>query len=141
MGSDFAADFTSRSFYRRHRLRQCGRYFPDADDFAYSLTANATASEVNAENEARHQVKTTRLMWVNGEFDPWRPAAVSTDLGLAATRDVPAWVIAKGTHCNDILLQNGQNNPAVRSVVDAEVKKMRQWVGEFYQMPGRQRRQ
>lgn len=80
---------------------------------------------------------TTRLMYANGQFDPWRDSTVSSDSRpggpLQSTPQLPVRVIPGGIHCTDYYAQNWAVNPKLQCIVNAEVANMVQWVDEFYQ--------
>ncbi|POR33927.1 Thymus-specific serine protease [Tolypocladium paradoxum] len=137
-GSD--SGLVSEHFIRDYYLRQCANFFPDVGSFTYGLKKGRTVEQVNAKTGGWDYVNTTRLMWVNGEYDPWRPATVSADLRpggpLKSTKEAPVWVLPKAAHCNDLIVKNGVANPAVMEVIKAEVAQMKEWVGEFYKQKG-----
>lgn len=133
-GSD--TGIVSEHYTRDYWRRQCGYYFPNVGSFTYGLNKGRTVEQVNAKTGGWNHVNTTRLMWVNGEYDPWRPATVSADRRpggpLKSTKEAPVWVLPKAAHCNDLIIQNGLANPAVMEIIQAEVAQMKEWVGEFY---------
>lgn len=86
---------------------------------------------------------TQRLVWVNGEYDPWRSATVSADLRkggpLKSTKKAPVYVIPAGIHCSDLITANSAANEGVKEVVDAVVETITGWVDEFYEEKGKRR--
>jgi len=76
------------------------------------------------------------LIWTNGEFDPWRPAGMSSTYRpngpLASTPEHPLQIIPGGFHCSDLILDNAAANAGVQEVVDNEVKQIVEWVAEWY---------
>lgn len=80
---------------------------------------------------------TERLIWTNGEFDPWRTASMSSEFRpggpLPSTEQHPLQIIPGGFHCSDLILKNGKVNAGVQQVIDNEVKQIVEWVGEFYE--------
>jgi hypothetical protein len=78
-----------------------------------------------------------RLLWVNGEFDPWRTSGVSSEFRpggpLVSTKEQPVMIVPGGFHCSDLRASNGVANAAVQRVVDAEIAQLKAWVGEYYQ--------
>ena len=79
----------------------------------------------------------TRLIWTNGEFDPWRSSGVSSEYRpggpLVSTPEQPVQIIPGGFHCSDLIASNGIANEGVQKVIDNEVAQLKTWVDEFYQ--------
>lgn len=115
---------------------QCRNMFPREGNRTYGLKLGRTARETNRRTGGWGRVNTTRLMWVNGELDPWRAATVSADERpggpLTFTPEAPVWVLPGGVHCSDVLTRNAEANPALRRVVDDVLKTMKKWVDEYY---------
>jgi hypothetical protein len=116
--------------------RQCGLYFPPAPDGTeYGIAEGRTYEDVNGYTDGWDNVNTTRLIYVNGEFDPWREASVSSDLRpegpLASTEYVPVKIVPGGFHTSDLVTQNGAVNAGVQKVIDEVVEQIAEWVGEF----------
>ena len=139
--------------------RQCALFFPPADSSgggngssgyggdgpagstpAYGLAHGLTAADVNARTGGWTRMNTTRVMWANGEFDPWRDATVSADQRpdgpLQSTAAAPVHVIPDGIHCSDLLTKAGRANAGVAAVQKAETETMLGWVKEFYEGEG-----
>lgn len=79
---------------------------------------------------------TTRLIWTNGQYDPWKDATVSSDYKpggpFNGTVEAPVQVIPAGIHCSDLIAENGAVNEGVKEVQDNEVAQIKAWVEEFY---------
>jgi hypothetical protein len=117
-------------------IRQCGLYFPPAPDGTeYGIAEGRTEEDVNGYTDGWRNVNTTRLIYVNGEFDPWREASVSSDLRpegpLEGTEWVPVKIVPGGFHTSDLVTQNGAVNAGVKKVIDEVVEQIAEWVGEF----------
>lgn len=93
-------------------------------------------SAVNAYTHGWDIANSTRLIWTNGQFDPWRSSGVSSQFRpggpLASTASVPLQIIPGGFHCSDLILENGVVNEGVQRVIDNEVAQIKKWVGEYY---------
>ncbi|KAH8671658.1 serine carboxypeptidase S28 [Xylariales sp. PMI_506] len=120
--------------------RQCSNFFPTTSGFTFASNRGVSETTFNDQTTGWDETQTTRLLYVNGEFDPWRSASVSSvfrDNGagpLSATSDgVPVIVIENATHCNDLSMHNGLVNSAVAAAQAAEVSQICTWVAEFYQ--------
>lgn len=72
---------------------------------------------------------------MNGEFDPWREAGVSSDFRpggpLASTARVPVFVVPGGFHASEITTLNGVVNRGCRDVIDKVIGTLEEWVGEW----------
>lgn len=128
--------YPSTLFDTNYWRRQCAMYFPDTNGHVVGIKQGKSAETVNKRTNGWNNVDTERLLWVNGQYDPWRSATVASDFRpggpLQYTEKVPAYLIPKAAHCNDMIIKNAQVNEGVKKVVDAEVKKMKEWVDEFY---------
>ena len=130
----------SRRVTAAYWQRQCGLFFPTETDssgtYSYGSAEGRTVSTVNKVTEGWDDTSTTRLMWVNGEFDPWRTSGVSSQFRpggpLKSTSSAPVFLIPKGIHCSDLIIRNSVANAGVAAVVNQEIKQMQTWVSEFY---------
>lgn len=122
----------SRLVNKAYWRSQCTLWFPELET---GIEEGKSASSVNAYTGGWNEVDTTRLMFANGQWDPWRDATVSSKFRpggpLQSTPKLPVRVVEHGTHCSDLYGQNWAVNPGVKAVADAEVENMRQWVSEF----------
>lgn len=113
---------------------QCSYYFPTLE------LSTKSVETVNAYTGGWDVTNTTRLMYANGEFDPWRPATVSSELRpggpLESTEQLPVRLVEGGVHCSDLYGQNWAVNEGVKAIADAEVAQMAEWVAEFYTQKG-----
>jgi hypothetical protein len=117
-------------------IRQCGLFFPDGPEGeTYGIKEGKTEEEVNDYTGGWDIVNTTRLLYVNGEFDPWREASVSSDIRpggpLNSTEKVPVYMVPGGIHVSDLVTKNGDVNAGVRAVQDKVVAQLSAWVDEF----------
>ncbi|CEJ92884.1 hypothetical protein VHEMI08511 [[Torrubiella] hemipterigena] len=114
----------------------CASMFPDENGFSYGLKLGRTEDQVNQKTGGWNHVNTKRLMWINGEFDPWRPATVSSVYRpggpLESTKDAPVYLIPGAAHCNDFYPANGNYNAVARKIFDDMVQNVVTWVNEFY---------
>lgn len=116
--------------------RQCSLYFPPINGFTFNSAHNRSTSPMNTWTSGWDDTNTTRLIWVNGEFDPWREAgvsAVSRPGGpLRSTAQAPVLVVPGGHHGSDMTLANAEVNKGAKAVIDTITVQMKAWVGEFY---------
>ncbi|KAK2606354.1 hypothetical protein QQS21_003285 [Conoideocrella luteorostrata] len=116
--------------------KQCPLFFPEVNGHQVGMVKGVRAEDVNRRTGGWDNVNTTRLLWVNGEYDPWRSASVASDFRpggpFKGDEERPSYVIPKAAHCNDMIVRNAAVNEGAKKVVDAEVKKMKEWVDAFY---------
>jgi hypothetical protein len=127
----------SRLVTAQYWERQCGLYFPPSPDgFTYGR-GGKTAHDVNGGTKGWKLTNTTRLIWTNGQFDPWKTSGVSSEYRpggpLQSTPQAPVQIIPGGFHCSDLLARNGKANAGVQTVIDNEVAQIKAWVAEYYQ--------
>jgi len=111
--------------------RQCDLYFPtEKGIYTYrsKLDPNENVHKVNKWTQGWRLEDTTRLIWTNGEYDPWRSGSVSAESrpggSLVSTAKHPVNVIPNGIHCYDLLLKNGAADPGTQNVIDINVKQI-----------------
>ena len=131
------ASIVSRLVTAEYFQRQCDLFFPEVNGFTYGSTnPEVNPQSVNARTKGWELTNTTRLIWANGEFDPWRTSGVSSQFRpggpLPSTEQHPLNIIPGGFHCSDLLLENAKVNAGVQQVVDNEVAQIVSWVKEFY---------
>ncbi|KAH8886065.1 endoprotease endo-Pro [Thozetella sp. PMI_491] len=115
--------------------RQCPLYFPPSDGYTYGSGRGLTPEDFNAKYGGWDIVNTTRLIYVNGEFDPWRDSTVSSHFRpggpLQSTEQVPVKLVPGGVHCPDLLARNGAANPGLAKIQAEVVEIVKGWVAEF----------
>lgn len=130
----------SKYYTTKDARDQCERYFPDEAGFTYGLKRNQTTEQIVEKTSGWNNIHTTRLIYVNGEFDPWRPETVSSEIRpggpLASTPEVPVFLVKGGSHCPELVMQNAEVNRALAAQVKDIVSILAKWVGEFYTEKG-----
>lgn len=125
----------SRLVTAEYWIRQCGLYFPPEDGQTYGIAKGKTEAEVNAYDGGWYIDNSTRLIYGNGGFDPWREATVSSDLRpdgpLQSTAAVPVNIVPGGFHTSDLITANGVANAGCQAVIDKEVTQLAEWVAEY----------
>jgi hypothetical protein len=134
----------SRLVTAQYWQRQCGLFFPTEDGFTYGSSPEhrpqRTTDTPNKETDGwflpSEAKATTRLIWTNGEFDPWRTSGVSSEFRpggpLVSTPEAPVQIIPGGFHCSDLRASNGIANEGVQTVIDNEIAQIKTWVAEYY---------
>lgn len=116
--------------------RQCKVFFPTEDGYTFGIAKGKDVQNVNAYTGGWYKTNTERLIWANGEFDPWKDATVSSDFRpggpLKSTTKAPVNVIPGGIHCSDMLARNGVANAGVQKIINTEVATIKGWVNDYY---------
>lgn len=114
----------------------CESAFPDVNGFKYGIKEGRSAATVNSYTGGWDATNTTRLLWINGELDPWRGATVSSQSRpggpLKSTKQAPVFMLPGASHCNDeptwyILEKDKTLGP----IVKAAMAQIKEWVKEF----------
>ncbi|KAI0179393.1 peptidase S28 [Hypoxylon sp. FL1284] len=125
--------------------RQCELFFLREGDYTYASGRGKTAADINAHTKGwrlpEYLDAESRLLFVNGEFDPWRSASVASVFRpdgpfLSASTlhpdpDVPSILIPGARHCNDLRRANAVN-PDIESAQATIVAQMASWTEDFY---------
>jgi hypothetical protein len=117
--------------------RQCALFFPTVNGYTYgsAISPDNNVHQANKHTGGWRLEDTTRLIWTNGQFDPWRDSGVSSDFRpggpLPSTPQHPLQIIPGGFHCSDLRLKNGVFNAGVQQVIDNEVAQIVAWVAEY----------
>ncbi|KAI8965241.1 peptidase S28 [Daldinia sp. FL1419] len=105
---------------------QCRLFFPKECEFTYASALGKTASDVNVHTKGwrlpEYLDDESRLLWVNGEFDPWRPASVASEC--------PSILISGARHCDDLRVQDAINLVVKRPKRPLYLRA--KWTNEFY---------
>lgn len=123
--------------------QQCALFFPDEDGYTYGLKSGRTTQEIVDKTGGWTNVHTTRLVYVNGEFDPWRPETVSSEIRpggpLQSTPEVPVFLIKGGSHCSDMVMEDATVNADAARQIQGIRDVINKWTAEFYTEKGIQR--
>ena len=116
--------------------RQCALSFPTAPDgFTYGLARGATEDAENVHTGGWNINNSSRLIYANGGYDPWRESGVSSSQRpggpLNSTEQIPVNVVPGGFHTSDLLTRNGAANAGCKDVIDREVAQIVAWVKEW----------
>ncbi|KAK7032840.1 serine carboxypeptidase S28-domain-containing protein [Favolaschia claudopus] len=110
--------------------RQCPLYFPPENGVA--VPKAAPANQVNARFDGWY-INEDHMLFVNGQFDPWRSGSVSSQLPWAprrrSTAKQPILLVETGVHC--LITSTAQANPHTRVVFDQVVAQMVQWMKDW----------
>ncbi|KAK2003332.1 endoprotease [Colletotrichum falcatum] len=124
----------SRLVNTTYMERQCDILFPPQDRSGGAEVAlKMTDAAMNALTGGwDHQG--TRILFTNGEFDPWRSASVSSIFRpggpMQGTSEQPIILIKGVQHCADMLARNLIDEP-VQKAIAAGIEIISKWVAEF----------
>ncbi|SMR48848.1 unnamed protein product [Zymoseptoria tritici ST99CH_1E4] len=131
----------SRLLTAEYHDRICGQYFPPGPDGKSSYNpTNRTVDDFNAFTGGWNPQNLNRVLFVNGEFDPWTSSGVSSDFRpggpMQTSENVTVLITPGGHHVTDGYTANGvgPGTEKVKATIDAAVAQIVKWVGEW---PGR----
>lgn len=114
-----------------HYQRRCALAFPETNGFRAGSIVGFTAEHLNAWTKG-WDTPYDRVLFVNGENDPWRSATVAADYrpgGPVATSDeIPSLIVEKGDHVPDLVLGD---SPYQAAVIEKAVEIMGVWLGDW----------
>ncbi|KAI0106598.1 peptidase S28 [Hypoxylon sp. NC0597] len=130
---------SSRLVNTDYYQRQCELFFPREVYYTYGSALGRTADTINALtkgwNLPKYLDKSSRLLFVNGELDPWRSASVASEFRprgpWVSTPDVPSIIIPGARHCNDLRVWKAAD-PDVKKAQEFILAQMKKWTDEFY---------
>ncbi|KAK7960937.1 hypothetical protein PG988_012151 [Apiospora saccharicola] len=130
--------FVSRKVDVDYYRQQCYYMFPPSEG-GYGILKGKTVEMLNNRTDGWSHTDTKRLMYANGQYDPWIDVTVSSPWTrpggpVESTKELPVRVVPGGNHCSDLYGQNWDVNPEIKAIADAEVHEMAEWVGEFYKL-------
>ena len=132
----------SRLVSAEYWQRQCPLYFTPPGTYGSAEGKNVTATNTYTKGWDMAGT-TTRLIFTNGQYDPWKDATVSSDFKPGGpyngTADAPVQVIPGGIHCSDLIAENGVENAGAQEAIDYEIGVITDWVDEYYAEKKRKR--
>ncbi|KAK4167891.1 putative serine protease EDA2 [Cladorrhinum sp. PSN259] len=118
--------------------RQCPLYFPPQGNAKVNSWKIPEVTNLLTDG---WYLNTPRVLWVDGEFDPWRSASVSSNFRKGGPRrstpDQPVLVIKGGRHGNDLWTDSGESVGEIGNVQGQAVSQMFKWVNGFYDVEKR----
>ncbi|KAK2023486.1 serine carboxypeptidase S28 [Colletotrichum zoysiae] len=127
-----------------YHQQQCPLFFPKQGDFTYGAAQGKTADDVNSRTDGWLFTNSTRLIWTNGENDPFLAASVSSDIRpggpLQSRPGAPVYLIPGVGHSNDLFTKNAEANADVQKAVSSAIAQFKTWNDEFYNGKAKQKR-
>uniref|UniRef100_A0A093W226 Putative serine protease EDA2 n=1 Tax=Talaromyces marneffei PM1 TaxID=1077442 RepID=A0A093W226_TALMA len=116
-------------------FRTCGTFFQPDDGYTYASANGKRSDSLNAWTKGWTGT-TERVIWAQGQYDPWREETISSDFRpggpATSTEPNPIFVMPEASHCYDLLWRNGDANAGIRDVQNKEIAQMKVWVDEWY---------
>lgn len=126
-GTNIISQYADVNFY----ARQCPLYFPTTNGYTSGLSAGFTPEHLDLYTGGWN-APYNRVLFVNGEVDPWRSATVSSDYRpggrRASTWDAPIWVVPAGNHCPELMLEYFEGAPDLYKEI---FETMKGWLAEW----------
>lgn len=114
-----------------HFQRQCALMFPETNGFVAGSDKGWTADHLNLYTGG-WDADFTRVMFVNGEFDPWIEATVGSRHRPGGPRvtseQTPIFTIKNGNHVPELILDDV---PEETSVLPYQLAVMKKWLDEW----------
>ncbi|KAI1147343.1 serine carboxypeptidase S28 [Nemania diffusa] len=115
-----------------HYQRRCPLAFPETNGFQAGSVVGFTAEHLNMWTKG-WDAPYERVLFVNGEHDPWRSATIAADSrpgGPVESSDaIPALVVEKGVHVPDLILED--DSPYQTPVIEKAVEIMGSWLKDW----------
>ncbi|KAG8987344.1 hypothetical protein FRB90_003394 [Tulasnella sp. 427] len=115
-----------------YNLRQCDHMFPKADGTPGNY--HPDTYDNNRDHGGGWNIRANNLFVVNGQFDPWRSATLSSKWA-PKFRNTPhqrVEVVKGGHHCWDWNLYGAKYDHDVKRVVDRGIHRVKKWVRQWY---------
>ncbi|KAH6659742.1 peptidase S28 [Truncatella angustata] len=115
--------------------RRCPLVFPETNGFVAGSMTGWTEERLNAWTKG-WDAPYKRVFFVDGEFDPWRSATLSSNYrpgGPCNSTDAPTYVVKGGVHTPEMFID--EEDPDTWPVVEAAIKQMGSWLDEW-EKPG-----
>jgi hypothetical protein len=111
--------------------RRCDLEVPKTNGYVTGATTGWTEDHLNLWTQG-WDAPYTRVFFVNGEFDPWRSATLSSDYrpgGKVNSTTTPVYVVKGGVHTPELFVN--EKNPNTWPVVQAAMSQMGVWLKEW----------
>ncbi|SMR55513.1 unnamed protein product [Zymoseptoria tritici ST99CH_1A5] len=114
--------------------RICGLYFPPGPD-GVGYDKGRTVDDTNAYTGGWNPKNVSRIVYVDGEFDPWASLGVASDFRpggpLQSSEEVLVLTLPRGHHCTDMYAWLAPKYPELQEVIDQALAQIVKWVGEW----------
>ncbi|RYP91354.1 hypothetical protein DL770_002494 [Monosporascus sp. CRB-9-2] len=125
-------NIVSAAMQETHYSRQCPLMFPQTNGFVVGSVRGWNETHLNRWTGGWNS-EFEKVIFVDGQYDPWRSASVSSDYrpegGAYNTTEAPAFIVEGGVHCPEMVID--VNNPSLWFVVQSSVEIMAGWIKEW----------
>ncbi|KAI0132335.1 peptidase S28 [Xylariales sp. AK1849] len=111
--------------------RRCDLQFPQTNGFVSGSATGWTEAHLNMWTEG-WDADYERVLFVNGEFDPWRSATIASDYrpgGRLNSTKSPAYIVKGGVHTPELIID--ETDPNTWPIVQAAIKQMGDWLSQW----------
>jgi hypothetical protein len=111
--------------------RRCNLSFPVTNGFETGSATGWTEDHLNQWTQG-WDAPYERVIFVNGQFDPWRSATVSSDYrpgGQVNSTEIPVFIVENGVHTPELFVDT--TNPYTWPVVQSSIAQMGAWLKEY----------
>ncbi|EFX06147.1 serine-type peptidase [Grosmannia clavigera kw1407] len=126
-GTNIVSQYITVDWY----TRRCALYFPETNGYRSGAEDGWTPEHLDLYTGG-WDAPFERVVFVNGEVDPWRDVTVSSDYRdggrRPSTDDMPVFVVPGGNHCPEMLLEEFDGLP---DLYDNLVAIMATWLGDW----------
>ncbi|ORY63130.1 serine carboxypeptidase S28 [Pseudomassariella vexata] len=124
-------NIVSNQMRPQHYTRRCPLYFPKTNDYTFGMDEGFTEEHLNQWTKG-WDAPYEKVIFVNGELDPWRSATVASDYrpgGYVNDTDSPSFVVEGGVHCPELWID--KTDPYTWPVIESSMKIMKNWLSEW----------
>ncbi|RYP67011.1 hypothetical protein DL769_005871 [Monosporascus sp. CRB-8-3] len=112
--------------------RRCPLMFPETNGFVVGSVRGWNETHLN-QWTGGWDSEFEKVIFVDGQYDPWRSASVSSDYrpegGVYNTTEAPAFIVENGIHCPEFDID--ESDPYTWPVVQSSVEIMAGWIKEW----------
>jgi len=116
----------------RSRLITVDYYLQSCHDaFGLKIPRVPNIARINLQYHAQH-IHASRIVYVNGELDPWRRLSLSAPNAPIRHNDTreSVYVVAGGHHCDDLRGDRDGDNDSLKNIRDAVDANIIRWLSE-----------
>ncbi|KAI8624529.1 serine carboxypeptidase S28 [Xylariaceae sp. FL1651] len=124
-------NIVSSALRPEHFQRRCPLAFPETNGFKVGSVIGFTEDHLNQWTKG-WDAPYERVLFVNGEHDPWRSATIASDYrpgGPVESSDrIPALIVEKGVHVPDLVIKDSQyQTPVIEKAVEIMGTWLKDW--------------
>ncbi|RYP61563.1 hypothetical protein DL771_010084 [Monosporascus sp. 5C6A] len=125
-------NIVSAAMQETYYARWCPLMFPETNGFMTGSARGFNETHLNLWTGGWNS-DFEKVIFVDGQYDPWREATVSSDYRpedcAYNTTEAPAFIVQGGAHCPEMFID--ESDPYTWSVVQSSVEIMAGWIKEW----------